>query len=88
MSGVKRDVVLVYWDDAATRTGWHPRNAAEDDAAAGFPCISVGFLVKRTAKAITIVQSEASENGKCGEAITIPMGCVRRTKRLARVELP
>jgi len=67
----------VYWKDSAVQGGWN-----EEHELTGLADIATtGYVVKRTPEAITVAGS-VSEGDMFGEAITIPMVCVRRIERL------
>jgi len=77
--------IEVYWVDSHCINGWRNGRHAEktiNDAL----CCTVGMLIKKTKKRITIVQSiSLTKNGdvdNVAETITIPMCVVKRIKKL------
>lgn len=78
-------LVAVVWNDAASNSEtWVPLS----EIAGPEQVITVGFLVKEAADAITIagsVANEAIENETVGNTMTIPIGMIvdRRVLRLA-----
>lgn len=85
MSGVKRDVVLVEWEDSEGSSHWRDPNGIDPVPPR---LISVGILVSRGPKSIILALSEDGRNKLVDGTMTIPKSAIRRTKRLARVELP
>lgn len=73
----KRPLVLVDWLDSHIRAGWR------DDHDEGQPavCRSVGWLVAKDRRRITLVQSLAN-NGEAADSITIPRAAVTRMRTL------
>lgn len=77
---MKYPLKLIEWEDAfAGEIVWfNPESLPEQS-----PLITttVGFEIQRTERYITLVQSCNSE-GRCGAAISIPLGMIRREKTL------
>ena len=73
----KPKIVYVEWEDSCTTYGW--LNPQVDETSM---IRSVGIEVARTKKSITISTSE-SQGGRHVDPISIPMGCIRKIKRIA-----
>jgi hypothetical protein len=75
--------VAVEWKDAhqSARTAWRPLGEAEDYHDLPCICSSVGFLVKRDKKGLTLAMSMSDEGLLCG-LWHIPAGMVRSVRRL------
>lgn len=73
-------VVAVQWRDAAAVAGGYWSSIA--DAKAHTPCLvhTVGFLVKRTKKRLTLTQSVHA--GGCGGVFSIPADWVQKIEVL------
>lgn len=69
----KYPVVIVEWDDAAGEPGWF--HTPEVDAEP-LRCISVGFLVAETEKAICIATTYTEKYDKIADYVTIPRGMI------------
>jgi hypothetical protein len=72
-------VVEVEWRDAHSDGGWASRD--EYEACTASVVRSVGYVLKRGREALTLVQSQ-DQSGEVCDSITIPLGCVRRVRRL------
>jgi len=73
-----RKVIYIEWDDSATEGGWkHPTDIETRDMAP-LKCWSIGFLVKDTAKYVTLSHSE-TEQGDVNAYISVPKSAI--TKR-------
>jgi len=71
-------IVKVTWNDACSRAGWEWRK--NKDPLTPLPCISVGFLLSKTKKYVTLAQN--LNKNQVGEQITIPRGMIKKIKRL------
>jgi len=79
------EIVEVEWTDAQEETSaLLPEQTQEQE---GIPTKTVGFLRKRTASEVT-VSATCFSYGEIGEHYrstwTIPMGCVKKIKRLGK----
>ena len=72
------NVVYVEWRDASSSTGWQTPD--KDETAS---ICSVGWLVNKTKKTITISNSQ-SKYGKFLDQLNIPRGWVKKYKILKR----
>lgn len=66
----------VYWDDAVSQHGWRKFEEIDTKAEA---CVSVGWLVSRDAKAITLASTTGADIETLGDingTITLPIGMV------------
>lgn len=73
---------LIEWDDAASNNkAWFSPDDADEWASTGFPCATVGFIVKETEEAITVCMSLA-ETGARGGLWQVPKGMIKRKKRI------
>lgn len=79
--------VEVEWDDSASSHGWRsPEEVLTETGTTA--CRSVGYLVRKTTRLVTIVQSrhdllrEPGIKDFMGEALTIPRSVVRRIRVL------
>ena len=74
-------IVEVLWDDACSASGW--REAAElKNNVALSPCRTVGYILHKTSKFLSIVQSMGETNGYAADATTIPVSCIRKVRKL------
>lgn len=77
---MKKDkLVCIEWDDACSHDTWIDR---EDAKPYVYRVRSVGFLVAENAHSVRIV-TNASNNGKVSEGMTIPKGMIRKRKTVA-----
>lgn len=71
-SGGGMKVVYIKWVDSAATHGWlRPEEVGKHST----ECYSVGFLVDKNKKTVTIAQSLMDEN-MLGEFLTIPKVCI------------
>jgi hypothetical protein len=72
-------LVLVEWVDSHRSEGWH----AWEPRTEPLVCRSVGYLVRRNRRAVTVAASVTREETaqRCGE-ITIPTCAIRKVRRL------
>lgn len=72
--------VEVTWEDALSSGGWHDLDvhASVADALAH----SIGYLVRKDAKHVIIVQSSMAINGNASASLQIPMGIVKKIRYL------
>ncbi len=70
--------VEVEWEDAASSGGWATK---ESYMLSPVICKTTGYLLQKNKKYLVVVQSE-DQNGKVNDAITIPMKCVKKIRRL------
>lgn len=77
-------LVLVRWLDAHTVGGWMKSDEYRRLArkASDLETTSVGYLLERTRRALTLVQSISPNNDTMADSITIPIGCVLSVKRM------
>lgn len=73
---MQKKPVKVEWSDSCEFTGWDSHTADYPPVA----CTSVGFIVKRTKKALTLSATISLHNG-C-QHITIPRGCITKITEL------
>lgn len=75
-------LVLVRWHDSASGTGWRDVETITDEAEAEYLCATVGWLVLRQARQITVVQSLGglgacpSVRKQADARMSIPTACV------------
>lgn len=74
-----QQVFQVEWYDTVTTLGWF--SAEEQDGDDRLLCHSVGYMVRRTDQEITLSTS-INALGHYGDRITIPMGMVRKVKKV------
>jgi hypothetical protein len=72
-------VRVEWWDTSGSREAWLDK----EDAAALRPvlCHTVGTVLYRS-KAVLVLAATVGEHGQVGDVIAIPMGCVKRVRRL------
>ena len=75
----RSSIVQVDWNDAASIGKWEP-NEREPGLA---KCTTVGFLLRRAPKHITLVGSFSNDNHH-GEAISIPRAWINRIQVIRR----
>jgi hypothetical protein len=79
--------VEVEWIDSAFTRGWRDPDEMLSESGC-MNCISVGYLIRKTPKMVTIVQShhdlkrEQRFHDSWSEALSIPRSCVRKIRRL------
>ncbi len=71
-------IVKVDWIDSCTEHGWQ---RASKNSGGLIRCTSVGYIVRKNKREITLAQSKSSM-GNVGELISIPMTCVKEIKTL------
>lgn len=71
--------IEVEWVDSATFDRWVPRD--EKIIREEHQCMTAGYLVHRDKKVIVIAGS-IGESGSVCSTMTIPIGCVKRTRRV------
>ena len=76
---MKDKMVRVSWVDANSFSGWIRREEAESELKPG-RFTSVGFLIRRSKKRVTIAGSQGC--GKTGDTLTIPTGCILKVEEL------
>lgn len=79
----------VEWVDSTVRGGWGTADDYRASKATPAVIRSVGYTLGRNAHALTLVQSRSADVGKEGEmgdavadSISIPLGCIKRVRRL------
>jgi len=78
----RRRVHAIYWHDIQADAGWGLRVCP-------WPCVTVGFIVKRPTKRkpwYRIADTIGRKGG--GGATAIPAGCVERVEDLGKVRVP
>jgi hypothetical protein len=80
-------LVEVEWEDITTQNqGWMTREEVEKEYKIAI-CRSVGYVFKQTDDYIVLVQKQSPTfDDTFGIVHTIPMGCVKRVKRLWGLE--
>lgn len=74
-----RVLVEVHWMDSASRARWGEK---EDYLQlVPVPCRTAGYLLKKNATEVVIVQSQCEE-GEVNAGMTIPRACVTKIRRL------
>ena len=68
-------IVKIEWEDSCAITGWHNQGKFEDYDVS--PCRTVGYLLGKDKKKITVLQSISNSPSFC-EALTIPRGNVKK----------
>ena len=77
---MKRKMVRVTWVDSINGSGWCKSEVYEKQKASA--CYTAGFMLKRSKKAITVIQSLDPDNDNGCAAITIPMCSVLKVEEL------
>ena len=77
---MKRKMVLVTWVDSINGSGWCSVKTYKRQKASA--CYTAGFMLKRSKKAITVIQSLDPDNDNGCAAITIPTGCILKVEEL------
>jgi len=71
-------IVLIEWDDAASRSGgWHYL----DDEDTVMSSISIGIVCSEDDKQVVLALSK-NEKGLYAETFSIPKGCIKRIRTL------
>lgn len=65
--------VIVEWEDAAAKHGWHCLE--DDDLTEAIRCVTIGFLVEKTRRYVKITTG-AGEAGHVDSTSVIPRSCV------------
>ncbi len=71
-------LVMVEWEDSYASDNWTPKRHLGEEHIA--KCCSVGIMAKQDEHGMTIIKSLSENN--YGDAITIPMGCIKRIREL------
>lgn len=74
-----REIVEVEWVDSAARGRWG--SVEEYQKHDVVMCRTAGYLLKKTKRAVTIIQSQHTDDGLC-DAMAIPTKAVTRIRRL------
>ena len=77
----KHPVVEIHWMDAASTGGWHGK-AMPKDGKESVACVTVGMLLSRTKREVTVATNSCPEHETTGEWMTVPAACVVRIRRL------
>ncbi len=74
-------MMFIEWHDAAGSPGWR---AERDIQTVPAKCQSVGFLIRKTKKAITLACSRnlSNDGTPYDDSIVIPRSAIRRKRRL------
>lgn len=75
----RMQLVEVEWIDSAARGRWASREDYEKHDIV--TCRSVGYVVKRSARAVVLVQSQSAD-GDCSDGMAIPRAAVTKVRRL------
>lgn len=79
-------VVEIVWDDASNCPAWQKREAAvKEFHVEQCVCVTVGLLLKRDKRAITIAAT-AGAQGQVAGVWRIPMGMVKRVRTIATLK--
>lgn len=74
-------IVIIEWLDANAADGWTNMKKARSHPLA--ECFSVGYIVRRNFRQITLAQSISSDKGDtCDALISIPTSCIKSIKEL------
>ena len=73
-------IVRVLWEDSAGLEGWVNSKTSRRHTAA--KCSTVGFLVKKNFREVTLSQSVCSDNDDRYAIFSIPMSCIKSIKEL------
>jgi hypothetical protein len=71
-------IVKVTWADSASSPGWQSK---QHDWHSCSNCCSVGFIIKRNKRELSIAQSW-SDSGNVADVITIPMRSIKNIKKM------
>lgn len=83
---MKRRVLAIHWNDAASHDAWADAATINDFMVDRCPCVTVGIEVRSDAHAVHIA---ASVNpGQVGGVWKIPRSMIRRVQVLTRIEVP
>ena len=77
-------IVVVHWKDATTVGGWNTRSAYLDHRPSSI--VTVGFLLKKTKREITVVTTQDTSSGDYNQAISIPRSWVTSIRRVAGLD--
>lgn len=72
-------VVEVHWNDACSKQGW--RDISDYVSHGTIPIVSVGYLLKKTSKVITLVMNQA-DNHDVDLAMAIPVPWITKYRVL------
>jgi hypothetical protein len=76
---MKHKIVEITWEDIASHQGWSP--LSEHLAAGTALCFSVGYLIRKDKKQVTILQS-VCQDGDVTESLCIPRAVIQRIRIL------
>lgn len=79
---MKRKLVIIHWLDASGTGGWRPISAVDNEPC---PIVTVGMVLLKDEKAITVAQSVDDKNDMADHTVTIPLEYIVRTKQLGWV---
>jgi len=80
---MKYPLVLVIWDDAVSGHGWE---AIQDIDSKPHEIHTVGYMVKQTKEAVTLVMSLDHENDYQNCTFVVPKGMIKEIKKLKIVK--
>lgn len=69
---------LVKWNDSCSFSGWRSPEAKHEVA----PITSIGWMVRKTKKEVTLTTSTCSVSGNVMDALTIPIDVITKMIRL------
>lgn len=74
-------IVEVTWEDASSTEGWMPPDEADGYHEREYICVTVGYLVKRDKRGVTL-SATVNCTGARGGTWHIPAGMIRRVRSL------
>ena len=74
-------IVEILWEDACSLSGWDNIETYKNHTA--MPVKSVGYLIKRNKKCITLAGTQALDEGFC-QGITIPLSWMKQIRTLQK----
>lgn len=75
------DLVLVEWEDAHSENSWYTKEEVEKNHCLPLLVKTVGFLVKKSKKGISITSGKASNNALLGNFF-VPAGMIKKVSKL------
>ena len=74
-----KPIVHVVWEDSSSRNGWGHEREYDDEA---YICESVGFLMHKGKKTLSLSQSLSNHSMDTSEVINIPLVVVKKITKL------
>lgn len=81
-----KNLLMVWWDDAASKTGWQDPEDVKKFVDRNYSAITVGFEISQDESAL-VMSATTGPDGLVGDIWRIPVGCIKKKKLLKKVEV-